>query len=95
MVLLDGREVDGMDENMVALLEGRAELDTDTVRGAAGRKRGGWFGWVNGRSAGRVAAGMDGNTVALVVGRAELDTDTVHGAAGRERGMGKRWRRWW
>ena len=28
VVLLDGREVDGMDENMVALLEGRAELDT-------------------------------------------------------------------
>ena len=51
MVLLDGREVDGMDENMVALLEGRAELDRDTVRGAAGRKRGGWVGWVNGRSA--------------------------------------------
>ena len=44
MVLLDGREVDGMDENMVALLEGRAELDRDTVRGAAGRKRGGWVG---------------------------------------------------
>ena len=52
MVLLDGREVDGMDENMVTLMEGRAELDRETVRGdAAGRKRGGWVGWVNGRSA--------------------------------------------
>ncbi len=42
MVLLGGREVDRMDGNTVAaLVVGRAELDRDTVRGAAGRERGG------------------------------------------------------
>ena len=34
-----------MDGNMVVLLVGRAELNKDTVRGAAGRERGGWVGW--------------------------------------------------
>ena len=39
---LGGGEVDG---NMVALLVGRAELNRDTVRDAAGRGIGGWDGW--------------------------------------------------
>ncbi len=40
MVLLGGREVDGMDGNTLgALVVGRAELDRDTV--AAGK----WMGW--------------------------------------------------
>ena len=45
MVLLDVREVDGMDGNMMVLLVGGEELNKDTVRGAAGRERGGWDGW--------------------------------------------------
>ena len=42
VVLLNGREVDGMDGNTVAKLTRRAELDRDTVHGAFGRGRGGW-----------------------------------------------------
>ena len=38
-------------KTVAALVVRRVELDTDTVRGAAGRKRGGWVGWLNGRSA--------------------------------------------
>ena len=45
MVQLGGREVDEMDGNtLAALVVGRAELDRDTVRDAAGRERGGWDG---------------------------------------------------
>jgi hypothetical protein len=46
VVLLDGRELDELDgnTNTDASLVGRAELDRDTVRGAAGRERGGWDG---------------------------------------------------
>ena len=41
VVLLGGREVDEMGGNtLAALVVGRAELDRDTVRGAAGRERG-------------------------------------------------------
>ena len=62
-----------MDGNTVALLVGRAELDRDTVRGAAGQERGGWDGWDTGNMVWgeRSGAGY---------------TNTVRGAAGLERG---------
>ena len=53
MVLLDGREVDGMEGNTVAL------MDRDTVRGAAGRERG----------TGTRRAELDKNTVLGAAGR--------------------------
>ena len=52
VVLLDGREVDGIDGNTVAALTGRSELDRDTVHGAVGQEKGVWDGWEHSGAAG-------------------------------------------